>query len=80
VQIDRQKAKSLHVPFTQITDALQVYRGSVYVERFSTLITGRIACMCSPKDGNRSSPKDIGQYYLRLDTGKLIPLDNFTKN
>src|SRR5260370_23629408 len=31
VQIDREKAKSLQVPFTQITNALQVYMGSVYV-------------------------------------------------
>jgi HAE1 family hydrophobic/amphiphilic exporter-1 len=31
VRIDREKAKSLQVPFSQITDALQVYMGSVYV-------------------------------------------------
>ena len=34
MQIDREKAKSLQVPFTQITDALQVYMGSVYVNDF----------------------------------------------
>ena len=34
VQIDREKAKSLQVPFSQITDALQVYMGSVYVNDF----------------------------------------------
>jgi len=34
VHIDREKAKSLQVPFTQITDALQVYMGSVYVNDF----------------------------------------------
>src|SRR6201997_78910 len=27
----------------------------------------------------RATTKDIGQYYLRSDTGKLIPLDNFVK-
>ncbi|HJZ63605.1 MAG TPA: efflux RND transporter permease subunit, partial [Candidatus Acidoferrum sp.] len=34
VKIDREKAKSLHVPLNQITDALQVYMGSVYVNDF----------------------------------------------
>jgi len=34
VHIDREKTKSLQVPFSQITDALQVYMGSVYVNDF----------------------------------------------
>jgi HAE1 family hydrophobic/amphiphilic exporter-1 len=78
VQIGRQKAKSLQVPFTQITDALQVYRGSVYVNDFD--FNNRSYRVYVQSEGRyRSSPKDIGQYYLRSDTGKLIPLDNFTK-
>src|SRR2546427_3491769 len=31
---DREKAKSLAVPLSQITDALQVYMGSAYVNDF----------------------------------------------
>jgi len=34
VRIDREKAKSLQVPLSQISNALQVYMGSVYAERF----------------------------------------------
>ena len=34
VKIDREKAKSLDVPFTQITSALQIYMGSQYVNDF----------------------------------------------
>jgi HAE1 family hydrophobic/amphiphilic exporter-1 len=78
VQIDRQKAKSLQVPFTQITDALQVYMGSVYVNDFD--FNNRSYRVYVQSEGRyRSNPKDIGQYYLKSDTGKLIPLDNFTK-
>jgi HAE1 family hydrophobic/amphiphilic exporter-1 len=78
VQIDRQKAKSLQVPFTQITDALQVYMGSVYVNDFD--FNNRSYRVYVQSEGRyRSSPKDIGQYYLKSDTGKLIPLDNFTR-
>ena len=34
VRIDREKAKALGVPFSQISDALQVYMGSEYVNNF----------------------------------------------
>ena len=34
VTIDREKAKSLHVPLQQITDTLSVYMGSAYVNDF----------------------------------------------
>ncbi|PYX40603.1 MAG: hydrophobe/amphiphile efflux-1 family RND transporter, partial [Acidobacteria bacterium] len=34
VTIDREKAKSLHIPLSQITDTLSVYMGSAYVNDF----------------------------------------------
>ena len=34
ITIDREKAKSLHVPLQQITDTLGVYMGSAYVNDF----------------------------------------------
>jgi HAE1 family hydrophobic/amphiphilic exporter-1 len=78
VRIDREKAKSLQVPFTQITDALQVYMGSVYVNDFD--FNNRSYRVYVQSEGRyRSKPKDIAQYYLKSDPGKLIPLDNFVK-
>jgi len=78
VKIDREKAKSLQVPFTQITDALQVYMGSVYVNDFD--FNNRSYRVYVQADGRfRAQPKDIGQYYLKSDKGSLIPLDNFVK-
>jgi len=78
VQIDREKAKSLQVPFTQITDALQVYMGSVYVNDFD--FNNRSYRVYVQSEGRyRSKPKDIAQYYLKSDPGKLIPLDNFVR-
>src|ERR1700756_295233 len=78
VQIDREKAKSLQVPFTQITDALQVYMGSEYVNDFD--FNNRSYRVYVQAEGKyRATTRDIGQYYLRSDTGKLIPLDNFAK-
>jgi HAE1 family hydrophobic/amphiphilic exporter-1 len=75
VHIDREKAKSLQVPFSQITDALQVYMGSVYVNDFD--FNNRSYRVYVQADSRfRSQPKDIREYYLRSDTGKMISLDN----
>jgi HAE1 family hydrophobic/amphiphilic exporter-1 len=75
VRIDREKAKSLQVPFSQVTDALQVYMGSVYVNDFD--FNNRAYRVYVQADSQfRAQAKDIRQYYLRSDTGKMIPLDN----
>jgi len=75
VHIDREKAKSLLVPLNQITNALQVYMGSVYVNDFD--FNNRAYRVYVQADQKfRSNAKDIGQYYLRSDAGKMIPLDN----
>jgi hydrophobic/amphiphilic exporter-1 (mainly G- bacteria), HAE1 family len=78
VHIDREKAKSLQVPLNQITDALQVYMGSVYVNDFD--FNNRAYRVYVQADEKfRSKAKDIAQYYLRSDTGKMIPLDNLVQ-
>jgi HAE1 family hydrophobic/amphiphilic exporter-1 len=75
VRIDREKAKSLQVPFSQITDALQVYMGSVYVNDFD-FNNRSYRVYVQADEPFRAQAKDIRQYYLRSDTGKMIPLDN----
>jgi hydrophobic/amphiphilic exporter-1 (mainly G- bacteria), HAE1 family len=75
VKIDRDKAKSLQVPISQITDALQVFMGSVYVNDFDfNNRSYRVYLQADQKF--RSDPRDMRSYYLRSDTGKMIPLDN----
>ena len=75
VHIDREKTKSLQVPISQITDALQVYMGSVYVNDFD--FNKRSYRVYVRADSQfRPQPKDIREYYLRSDTGKMISLDN----
>jgi HAE1 family hydrophobic/amphiphilic exporter-1 len=78
VRIDREKAKSLQVPFSQITDALQVYMGSVYVNDFD-FNNRSYRVYVQAESRFRAQPKDIRQYYLRSETGKMIPLDNLVK-
>ncbi len=75
VHIDREKAKSLQVPFSQISDALEVYMGSVYVNDFD-FNNRAYRVYVQAEQPFRATAKDIGRYYLRSDTGKMIPLDN----
>src|SRR5579864_3505034 len=75
VTIDREKAKSLHVPLQQISDALGVYMGSAYVNDFDfNNRTYRVYVQADKE--YRSQAQDIGEYYVRSDTGAMIPLDN----
>jgi hydrophobic/amphiphilic exporter-1 (mainly G- bacteria), HAE1 family len=75
VHIDREKAKSLQVPLSQVTDALQVFMGSVYVNDFD--FNNRSYRVYVQADSKfREQAKSIREYYLRSDTGKMIPLDN----
>jgi HAE1 family hydrophobic/amphiphilic exporter-1 len=75
VKIDREKAKSLRVPLNQITDALQVYMGSVYVNDFD--FNNRAYRVYLQAEGKyRNTAKDINSYYVKSDTGKMISLDN----
>jgi HAE1 family hydrophobic/amphiphilic exporter-1 len=75
VRIDREKAKSLQVPLTQVTDTLQTYMGSEYVNDFD--FNNRSYRVYVQADARfRSQAKDIGEYYVRSDTGKMITLGN----
>jgi HAE1 family hydrophobic/amphiphilic exporter-1 len=75
VKIDREKAKSLQIPFSQITDAMEVFMGSVYVNDFDfNNRSYRVYVQADQKF--RSESKDMRSYYLRSDTGKMVPLDN----
>jgi hydrophobic/amphiphilic exporter-1 (mainly G- bacteria), HAE1 family len=75
VNVNREKAKSLGVPFSQITDALQVYMGSEYVNDFDFNNRAyRVYVQASPQ--YRAEPRDIREFYVRSDQGAMIPLDN----
>ena len=75
VTIDREKAKSLHVPLSQITDTLGVYMGSAYINDFDFNNRSYRVYIQADKQF-RSHPQDIGQYYVRSDSGAMIPLQN----
>lgn len=75
VNIDRGEAKSLNVPLSQITDALQVYLGSVYVNNF-TFNNRSYRVYVQAAEQYRSHPDDIDRYYVRSNSGNMVSLDN----
>jgi HAE1 family hydrophobic/amphiphilic exporter-1 len=75
VRIDRDKAKTLGVPFSQISDALQVYMGSEYVNNFD-FNNRSYRVYVQAEQQFREKASDIRQFYVRSATNQMIPLDN----
>jgi len=75
VTIDREKAKSLHVPLSQITDTLGVYMGSAYVNDFDFNNRSYRVYVQADKQF-RATAQDLKQFYVRSDSGAMVPLDN----
>jgi hydrophobic/amphiphilic exporter-1 (mainly G- bacteria), HAE1 family len=75
VTIDREKAKSLHVPLTQVTDTLGVLMGSAYVNDFDFNNRSYRVYVQADKQF-RAEAKDMSEFYARSDSGAMVPLDN----
>jgi HAE1 family hydrophobic/amphiphilic exporter-1 len=75
VTIDRAKALSMGVPMSQITTALGTYMGSTYVNDFN--FNNRSYRVYVQADQQfRRSANDLRQYYVRSNSGQMVPLDN----
>jgi HAE1 family hydrophobic/amphiphilic exporter-1 len=78
VIIDREKAKSLGVPLSQVDDTLQVFLGSSYVNDFNfNNRSYRVYVQAAGRFRNR--PGDLRQFYVRSDRGGMVALDNLVK-
>jgi HAE1 family hydrophobic/amphiphilic exporter-1 len=75
VTIDREKAKALNIPLSQITTTLNVFMGSEYVNDFDyNNRTYRVFVQADQPF--RMNAKDLHNFYVRSDSGQMIPLDN----
>jgi HAE1 family hydrophobic/amphiphilic exporter-1 len=73
VDIDREKARSLGLPISEITNAMQIYLGSAYVNDFD--FNNRAYRVYVQADKQfRADPKALGQYYARTNSGDMVPL------
>ena len=75
VVIDRQKAQAIGVPLTQISAAMGTFMGSTYVNDFD--FNNRSYRVYVQADQQyRRTQADLTQYYVRSDSGTMVPLDN----
>jgi hydrophobic/amphiphilic exporter-1 (mainly G- bacteria), HAE1 family len=75
VTIDREKAKAMGVPLSQVTTALGVFMGSQYVNDFDfNNRTYRVYAQADQK--YRMTAKDLHSFYVRSNSGQMISLDN----
>jgi HAE1 family hydrophobic/amphiphilic exporter-1 len=75
VTIDREKAKAIGVPLSQITAAMGTLMGSSYVNDFD--FNNRSYRVYVQADQQfRRTATDLRGYYVRSDAGAMVPLDN----
>ena len=78
LQLDREKAKTLGVPVSDVFDALNISMGGLYVNdinRFGR--TYRVQLQAEPSA--RRTPEDIGKLYVRSTAGQMVPLSTLTR-
>jgi HAE1 family hydrophobic/amphiphilic exporter-1 len=75
VTIDREKAKAMSIPLSQITTTLGVFMGSQYVNDFDfNNRTYRVFVQADQPF--RMTAGDLHNFYVRSDSGQMVPLDN----
>ncbi|SFO05154.1 multidrug efflux RND transporter permease subunit [Nitrosospira briensis] len=76
--VDRERAKALGVPISEVFDTMQAYFGNLYVNDFVKF--GRIyRVQTEAMPEYRSNPSDISKIYVRARSGAehtMIPLDS----
>ncbi|HSY73771.1 MAG TPA: multidrug efflux RND transporter permease subunit [Alloacidobacterium sp.] len=78
VTIDREKAKAMGVPISEVTNALGVYMGSEYINDFD--FNNRSYRVYIQADQSfRMKVSDLRQYYVRAANGSMVPLDNVVR-
>jgi multidrug efflux pump len=76
-RVDRERAKALGVPISEVFDTMQAYFGNLYINDFIKF--GRVyRVQTEALPQFRSSPDDISKIYVRAQNAKgstMIPLD-----
>ena len=75
VDVDREKAKALGVPISDVYDTLAATLGNFYVNDFNRY--GRTwQVLMSADPAYRKRPDDIGSIYIRSDSGQMVPISS----
>jgi hydrophobic/amphiphilic exporter-1 (mainly G- bacteria), HAE1 family len=78
VEVDRDKALKQGVPIADVYTSLQAFMGGIFVNYFNRF--GRQWQVYVQADGNyRGDVQDTSQFYVRNNTGTMVPLSALTK-
>ncbi len=78
VDVDREKAKALGVPISDVFDTLSATLGSYYVNDFNKF--GRTwQVLMSAEPGYRNKPDSVGELYVRSEKGAMVPVKALAK-
>jgi HAE1 family hydrophobic/amphiphilic exporter-1 len=73
VELDREKARTLNVPVDSVFATLQTYLSGLYVNDFVKF--GKVYKVFLQAESEfTNAPGDIGQFYVRNNDGKMVPL------
>ena len=73
--IDRDRAKSLGIPISDIFGALQMFLGGTYINDFN--LFGRTYRVTAEAEGNaRTAPGAVNSLYVRTAAGDMVPLSS----
>jgi HAE1 family hydrophobic/amphiphilic exporter-1 len=76
IDIDREKAKSLGVPLTEIFSTMQANLGSLYINDFNKFgQTYRV--IMQAKASYRADLSGLDTFYVRSNSGEMIPISTF---
>ncbi len=78
VSIDREKAKAMGVPLSQISSTLGVFMGSQYVNDFD-FNNRSYRVYVQANQQARMTAADLRKFYVRSDSGQMISLDNLVR-
>ncbi len=75
LDIDREKLKALGMPLSEVSDTLQIFLGSQYVNDFD--FNNRAYRVYLQADQQfRAAPRAIEEFYVRSGTGQMLPLSS----
>lgn len=78
LDVDRERARTMGVPVSDIYSTLQTYLGGLYINDFN--LFGRTYRVVAQAESEfRRDPTDINQFYVRSNDGKMVPLSILVK-
>ncbi len=78
IHVDREKSLKMGVPLTNVFNTLQTYLGGYYINDF-TLYNRTFRVMARADTSFRDNISALQRYYVRNNTGQMIPMSTLTR-